>query len=160
VLSLNSQHYFTAAYRHKNCHMRFLLWRFIGVVGKGLLVTEVSPSRTHYTRQDSSGGVIGPSQRIIPDNAQHSLQTDTHAPGGIRTHNPSKREAAEPHLRLRGHWDRLTKCYKIEKILIWTSCVLLTAFVCFLGPLRCWIISTSFKGREDETSPADFDLSW
>ena len=27
-------------------------------------------------------------------------------PGGIRTHNPSKRAAADPRLRPRGHWDR------------------------------------------------------
>jgi len=27
-------------------------------------------------------------------------------PRGIRTHNPSKREAADPRLRPRGHWDR------------------------------------------------------
>jgi hypothetical protein len=41
------------------------------------------------------------------DNIQHSQQTDIHAPGGIRTHNPSKRAAADPRLRPRGHWDRL-----------------------------------------------------
>jgi hypothetical protein len=29
-----------------------------------------------------------------------------HALWGIRTHNPSKRAAADPHLRPRGHWDR------------------------------------------------------
>jgi hypothetical protein len=32
--------------------------------------------------------------------------TNIHAPGGIRTHNPSKRTAADPRLRHRGHWDR------------------------------------------------------
>jgi hypothetical protein len=31
---------------------------------------------------------------------------DSHAPSGIRTHNPSKRAAANPHLITRGHWDR------------------------------------------------------
>ena len=30
-----------------------------------------------------------------------------HAPGGIRTHNLSRREAANLRLRTRGHWDRL-----------------------------------------------------
>ena len=33
--------------------------------------------------------------------------TNIHASGGIRTHNPSKRTAANPRLRPRGHWDRL-----------------------------------------------------
>jgi hypothetical protein len=38
--------------------------------------------------------------------AQHSQQTDIHAPGGIRTRNPSKRAAADSRLRSGGHWDR------------------------------------------------------
>jgi hypothetical protein len=29
-----------------------------------------------------------------------------HAPGGIRTRNPSRRTAADPRLKPRGHWDR------------------------------------------------------
>ena len=32
--------------------------------------------------------------------------TNIHAPGGIRTRNPSKQEAAELRLRPLGHWDR------------------------------------------------------
>ena len=32
--------------------------------------------------------------------------TNIHDPGRIRTHNPSKRTAADPRLRPRGHWDR------------------------------------------------------
>jgi hypothetical protein len=39
-------------------------------------------------------------------NTQHSQETDIHAPGGIRSRNPSKRTAADPRLRPRGHWDR------------------------------------------------------
>ena len=35
---------------------------------------------------------------------QHN--TNVHAPGGIRTHNSSKRSAADPRLRPLGHWDR------------------------------------------------------
>jgi hypothetical protein len=50
--------------------------------------------------------VTSPSQRPLPDNTQHSQQTDLHALDGIRTHNPSKREAADPRLRPRGNWDR------------------------------------------------------
>ena len=37
---------------------------------------------------------------------KHSQETDIHVASGIRTHNPSKRVAADPRLRLRGHWDR------------------------------------------------------
>jgi hypothetical protein len=37
---------------------------------------------------------------------KHSKETNIHAPGGIRTRNPSKRMAADLRLRPRGHWDR------------------------------------------------------
>jgi hypothetical protein len=36
----------------------------------------------------------------------HSQETNIHAPGRIRTHDPSKRSATDPHFRPRGHWDR------------------------------------------------------
>ena len=74
----------------------------------GLLNLEVSRSHTamHHSRLDSSGRVIGPTQRPLPDNTQHSQQTDIHVPGGIRTRNPSKRAAADPRLRPCGPWDR------------------------------------------------------
>jgi len=36
-------------------------------------------------------------------NTQHSQQTDTRAPGGIRTSKPSQRAAADPRIRPRGH---------------------------------------------------------
>ena len=51
--------------------------------------------------------MIIPSQRPLPDNTQHSQQTNIHAPGGIRTHNLSRRAAKDLRLRPRGHWDRL-----------------------------------------------------
>jgi hypothetical protein len=55
--------------------------------------------------------VISPTQRPLPDNTQHSEETDIRIFGGIRTHNPSKRTAADLRLRPRGLWDRLTPCY-------------------------------------------------
>jgi hypothetical protein len=39
----------------------------------------------------------------------NSQQTDVRDPGGIRIHNPSKRAAEGPRLRLRSHWDRQCK---------------------------------------------------
>ena len=78
-------------------------------VGQGLLIHEVSRSHTttHHTRYDSSGRVISSSQRPLPDNTQHSQQTNIHAPGGIRTHDLSRRAAADLRFRPRGHRDRL-----------------------------------------------------
>ena len=37
-----------------------------------------------------------PIQRPLRDNTQHSQESDNIAPGGIRTHNPTKRGAADP----------------------------------------------------------------
>jgi hypothetical protein len=83
-----------------------------------LLILEVSRSHTttHHSRQDSSGRVISPSQRPVPNNTQHSTQTDIHASGGIRTHNPSKRATAEPRLRPRGHWYRLPNIIRVFEL--------------------------------------------
>ena len=39
----------------------------------------------------------------LPDNTQHSQETDIQADGGIRTRNPSKRAAEVQRLRRRGH---------------------------------------------------------
>jgi len=63
----------------------------------GLLILEVSRSHTttHHSRQDSSGRVISSSQRPLPDKTRHSQQTNIHAPGGIRTHDLSRRVAAD-----------------------------------------------------------------
>jgi len=77
-------------------------------VGRGLLIHDVARSHTamHRIRQDSSGRVISSSQRPLSDNTQHSQQTNIHAPGRIRTHNLSRRTAADLRLRSRCLWDR------------------------------------------------------
>jgi len=48
--------------------------------------------------------VISPTQGALPDNTERLKQIDIHAPHVIRTHNPSKRAAADPRFRPRGHW--------------------------------------------------------
>jgi hypothetical protein len=57
---------------------------------------------------NSSGWVINPTHRPLPNNTLHSQQTNSHAPVKIRTRNPSKRAIAHPRLRPRGYWDRAT----------------------------------------------------
>jgi len=86
------------------------------LVSQGLLIHEVSRSHstTHHSWWDSSGRVIVPSQRPLPDNNQHSQQTDIHASGEIRTHNLSRRADADPRLRPRVHWDRPRKCLTLS----------------------------------------------
>jgi len=53
--------------------------------------------------------MIGQRQSPLPDNTQHSQQTDIHAPSGIRTHNPRKRAAAYLRFRPRGHWEAVNQ---------------------------------------------------
>ena len=68
-------------------------------VGQYLFIIDHSRSQTHHTRQDSSGRVIIPAQRSLPNNTQHAQEKDIHTVGGILTHNPSKRAAVDPRLR-------------------------------------------------------------
>jgi hypothetical protein len=50
------------------------------------------------------------------DNTLHSQQTNIHGPGGIRTHNLSRRAATDLRLRPRAHWDRHIVLYYTVKI--------------------------------------------
>jgi len=60
--------------------------------------------------------MISPSQRPLPDNTQHSQQTNIHAQGGIRTHNLSRRAAKDLRPRPRGHWDRQRSLIVVENL--------------------------------------------
>jgi hypothetical protein len=48
-------------------------------VGPGLIVEVSTHTPTNDTRQDSSGRVIGPSQKPLPDDTRYSQETDIHA---------------------------------------------------------------------------------
>ena len=74
------------------------------LVGFALLTVEVTKSHSDtHTRQDSTGREIRPSQRALPDKTQQPQKTNIHDTGGIRTHNPSKRAAANSRFRYRGY---------------------------------------------------------
>ena len=68
------------------------------LVGQGLLIFE--NSRSHSDTPHSVGLLWTSDQpdaeASLPDNTQHSQETDIHAFSGIRTRNPSKRTAARP----------------------------------------------------------------
>jgi hypothetical protein len=49
----------------------------------------------------------------LSDNTQHPQETDTHAPGGIRTHNLKSQATADVRLRTRVHWDRHLKFFTV-----------------------------------------------
>jgi hypothetical protein len=61
---------------------------------------------TNHSRYNSSGLVISPTQRPLPNNKQHSEGIDIHAIGEDSNPQPHKWAAAEPRLRPRGHWDQ------------------------------------------------------
>jgi hypothetical protein len=69
-------------------------------VGQGLII---EASRSHSDTPHSIELLWANDQ---PDAETSTWQhTDNHDPGGIRTHNPSKRANADPRLRPRGHWE-------------------------------------------------------
>jgi hypothetical protein len=57
----------------------------------------------------------------LPDKTQYSQETEIHALGGIRTHNPSKQAAVDPLHRPRGHWDRQGIVYFTDYLIIWLT---------------------------------------
>jgi hypothetical protein len=73
------------------------LWSFILVPGCGLPLRGFAIAPIGHTTvcRTPLRRVISPMQRPLPDNTQHSQETDTNVPGRIRTHNLSKRAAAD-----------------------------------------------------------------
>ena len=50
--------------------------------------------------------MISTTNRPLPDNTQHSQQTDIYTSGGIRTRNPSNQATADPRRRPLLHWSQ------------------------------------------------------
>jgi hypothetical protein len=59
---------------------------------------------------------MSPTQGPMSGNTQQSPGTDLHASGEIRTHDPSKRAAADPRLRPRDHGDRQMLNIMVSKL--------------------------------------------
>ena len=57
--------------------------------------------------------------------------TNIHAPGGIRTHDASKRAAEDPLLRPHGHWDRQFLGIIAENIRVKSLYVAAKLWTCF-----------------------------
>jgi len=73
------------------------------LVDQGIPTAKASGSLSDTeTRWDSSGRVIGPSQRSLLDKTHHSQEADIHE---IRTSKPCKRAPRDPRLRPRASWD-------------------------------------------------------
>ena len=101
----------------------FLLWRCdpMRVMASLFLMFLDHTQQRTTVRRTPLDGVISSSQRHLPDNTQHSQQTNIHAPGAIRTHDLSRRAAADLRLRPRGHWDRQYLFIIISYLFIFVS---------------------------------------
>ena len=88
--------------------VHLLLYFFVALwpnAGHGLLIHQVSRSHTttHHSRQDSSGRMIRPSQKPLPDNTQHSQETEPR-----RDSNPQfqQKRGRRPTRQTARPWDR------------------------------------------------------
>jgi len=92
----------------QTCNPRVLFFHGSTYVGQDLLI--IVDSRSHSDTQRSVG-LLWTSDQLDAATSTWQLtilsRTDIHAPGGIRTRNRSKRAAADPCLRTRGHRDRI-----------------------------------------------------
>ena len=96
------QYFWTGGSRTEIVHIIFFLVKQRSLVGQDLLIIEALRSQSDTLH---SVGLLWTNGRPDAHNTQHSQETEMHAPGRIRTHNPRKRAAADPHLRPRGHWE-------------------------------------------------------
>ena len=90
------------------CNPYILSYGSAILVGRDLLVVEVS--RLHLRHITLIRTVLdewSARRRDLYLTKHNTFKRHILAPGGIRTHYFSKRGAADPHLRLRIHWDRL-----------------------------------------------------
>jgi hypothetical protein len=79
------------------------------LVGQDLLIIEASRSNSDTPHPV---GLLWTRDQLDAETSikQHTTFTrDIHALGGIRTHNTSKRSAADPRLKPLGHWDYITR---------------------------------------------------
>ena len=96
--------------------------------------------------------MISSAQRPLPDNT--TFTTDIHAPGGIRTHNLSRREAADLRLRPRGHWDRpILSLAGFISFVVKRLSVQLAIYPYLVTRLR-----NEWRCRSTFTTPSDFML--
>jgi len=87
-----------------------------------------------HSRWDSHGQGISPRQISLTNNTKHAQETDSHGLGGIRTRNPSKREAAGISFRLRGHRYRQRQSQNKNK-----SLFLINVFKSVKGVFTLWV---------------------
>jgi len=96
-------------------------WRDSPPVGKGHLIHEISRSqrRTAVGRTPLDEWPARCQDLYLTTRTKHNRQTSM-PPGGIRTHNLSRRPAADLSLRPSGHGDRLKRPFSLyESLTFW-----------------------------------------
>jgi len=96
------------------------LYGLTAVVDQGLPVDEVPRS---HSQTPQSIGIPWTSDRTVANTStwQHTtISRDIHAPGGIRTYNPSKWVAADTCRRPCSHWDR-HRYLRMKEWAIWNN---------------------------------------
>jgi hypothetical protein len=121
------------------------------------------PGLTHNDGQQSVGLLWTSDQPVaqtLPNNTQHSQQTDYHAPGGIRTHNLSRRATADRLLTPRGHWDRLIFIYPhmIEYFLSLSPEGAIFSYRCLMWHITAFVCSD--WGRRQEPRGRDLNSGY
>ena len=84
----------------------FLFFLFVAKPPPWARASSFTMFRDYTQRRTTVGRTPLDKWSALRDNTQHLQDTDIHASGGIRTHNLSRRAAADLRLRPRGHWDR------------------------------------------------------
>ena len=93
LINIRCKHYLPSLYHQTFQKLESPLPALRLNADQGLLIIEVSRSHTttHHSRQDSSGPVISPLQRPLPDNTKHSWQTSINRAGFEPTNPASDR---------------------------------------------------------------------
>jgi hypothetical protein len=114
-----------------DCHEKRVIWPYVHLKIKNIQINYRRRPSLFYPltvgvevvylhlitlrRTPQSVGVLWTRDRPVAETStwqhKHSQETNIHAAGGIRTHDPSKRSAADLRLRPRGHWDWPNKLY-------------------------------------------------
>jgi hypothetical protein len=89
---------------------------YLLTVGRRGCLFSLDHTRTHTTFGRTPLDEGSTRRRDLYLTTHNTVQeTNIHAPGGIRTHNPSQRSAADLRLRRRGHWDRPNLLDRLSK---------------------------------------------
>jgi len=90
-------------------------------------------TQTHHTQYDSSGRVISPTPRPLPDSTQHSQETD------IETTTPASERLQTHSLEGAAHWDRSSSGLHIPKQLSLYNDYL----YCYLTRINAKLVNTT-----------------